>query len=61
MKASAMILAHNHSSGCLKPSQQGIRLTEKMVKAGKLLDLPVIDHLIITGEGYYSFADEGGL
>jgi len=63
MKASAsgLILAHNHPSGTLKPSEQDNRLTEKMVKAGKLLELPVMDHIIITSEGYYSFADEGGL
>ncbi|UCS92245.1 JAB domain-containing protein [Echinicola marina] len=63
MKASAtaMIISHNHPSGTLKPSEQDKRLTEKMVKAGKLLELPVLDHIIITTEGYYSFADEGGL
>ncbi|WP_200979893.1 RadC family protein [Echinicola sp. 20G] len=63
MKASAsgIILSHNHPSGNLKPSQQDCRLTEKMVKAGKLLELPILDHVIITREGYYSFADEGGL
>ncbi|WP_200978415.1 JAB domain-containing protein [Echinicola sp. 20G] len=59
--ASAMIIAHNHPSGNLKPSEQDKRLTEKMVKAGKLLELPVIDHVIVTSESYYSFADEGGL
>ncbi|GAB3659813.1 JAB domain-containing protein [Echinicola sediminis] len=59
--ASAMILAHNHPSGTMKPSEQDKRLTERMVKAGKLLELPVLDHLIITAEGYYSFADNGGL
>ncbi|GGF24308.1 JAB domain-containing protein [Echinicola rosea] len=63
MKASAsgIILAHNHPSGTLRPSDQDNRLTEKMVKAGKLLDLPVMDHIILTAEGYYSFADMGGL
>ncbi|WP_200976511.1 JAB domain-containing protein [Echinicola sp. 20G] len=59
--ASAMIIAHNHPSGNLKPSEQDKRLTEKMVKAGRLLELPVIDHVIVTSESYYSFADEGGL
>ncbi|GGF24457.1 JAB domain-containing protein [Echinicola rosea] len=63
MKASAsgIILAHNHPSGTFRPSDQDNRLTEKMVKAGKLLDLPVMDHIILTAEGYYSFADMGGL
>jgi len=59
--ASAMILAHNHPSGSLKPSEQDKRLTERLVKAGNILELPLIDHLIITAEGYYSFADDGGL
>ncbi|UCS92339.1 JAB domain-containing protein [Echinicola marina] len=59
--ASAMIIAHNHPSGTMKPSEQDKRLTEKMVKAGKLLELPVLDHIILTPEGYYSFADDGGL
>ena len=63
MKASAscMILAHNHPSGTLRPSEQDTQLTERMAKAGKLLDLPVMDHIILTAEGYYSFADMGGL
>jgi DNA repair protein RadC len=59
--ASSMILAHNHPSGNLKPSTQDERLTKRLVEAGKLLDLPVLDHLILTSEGYYSFADEGDL
>jgi len=59
--ASSMILAHNHPSGNLKPSTQDERLTKRLVEAGKLLDLPVLDHLILTSEGYYSFADEGNL
>ncbi|GGF42697.1 JAB domain-containing protein [Echinicola rosea] len=59
--ASAMIIAHNHPSGTMKPSERDKRLTEKMVKAGKLLELPVLDHIILTPEGYYSFADDGGL
>ncbi|WP_224995101.1 RadC family protein [Cesiribacter sp. SM1] len=57
--ASSLILVHNHPSGNLKPSEADIRLTRKIKEAGKLLDLPVLDHLIITAEGYYSFADEG--
>ncbi|QDH78707.1 DNA repair protein [Echinicola soli] len=63
MKASAtsLILAHNHPGGTLKPSDRDVKVTEKLVKAGDLLDLPVIDHTIITVEGYYSFADMGGL
>ena len=57
--ASAMILAHNHPSGQVKPSQADINLTKKMVGGGKLLEIPVLDHIIVTGEESYSFADEG--
>ena len=57
--ASSVIICHNHPSGNLKPSQADIRLTQKLVKAGEILELSVLDHLIITKEGYYSLADEG--
>lgn len=59
--ASAIILSHNHPSGNLQPSQQDQSLTRKIAEGGKLLDIRVLDHLIITTEGYYSFADEGVL
>lgn len=58
-KAASVIVAHNHPSGSLKPSDSDIRLTRKLVVSGKNLELPVIDHLIVTDSGYYSFADEG--
>lgn len=58
-QASSIILAHNHPSGNLKPSQQDIDLTRKIHQAGKVLDIGVLDHLIITDGGFYSFADEG--
>jgi DNA repair protein RadC len=57
--ANTIVLAHNHPSGNLKPSQMDEKLTEKIRKAGDLLEIKVLDHLIITSEGYYSFADEG--
>lgn len=57
--ACSIILAHNHPSGNIQPSEADIQLTRKLRDAGVLLDLPVLDHLIITSEGYYSFADEG--
>jgi DNA repair protein RadC len=57
--ASCIIAAHNHPSGNLTPSQADIQLTAKLKEAGKFLDLPVLDHVIITQDGYYSFADEG--
>ena len=58
-QATSVILAHNHPSGNLKPSSADISLTTKLVAAGKLLDIGVLDHLIITDKDYYSFADEG--
>jgi len=55
----SMILSHNHPSGNLKPSRQDKELTSKIKQAGELLDIKVLDHLIVTNEAYYSFADEG--
>ena len=57
--ASGVVLAHNHPSGNLNPSQQDIAITDKVKKALKLLDIYLVDHLIITKEGYYSFAEQG--
>jgi len=57
-KASSIILCHNHPSGNLKPSQADIQLTNKIAKAGELLDVVVLDHLIIGDAEYFSFADE---
>jgi len=57
--ASSLILCHNHPSGNTQPSEADIRLTRKLKEAGLLLDLPVLDHLIVGGESYFSFADEG--
>jgi DNA repair protein RadC len=59
-KATSIILAHNHPSCNLRPSQADIELTKKLKAGGKVLDIPVLDHLILSPEGgYYSFADEG--
>jgi DNA repair protein RadC len=57
--ASNLILSHNHPSGSLKPSQADEQLTLKIKEAARYLDIGVIDHVIISSEGYYSFADEG--
>ena len=59
--ASSIILVHNHPSGNLTPSEADIRLTHKLKEAGQVFDLPVLDHLIFTDHGFYSFADEGVL
>jgi len=57
--AQSVILVHNHPSGNLSPSEQDKRLTDRLVKIGRELDLPVLDHLIFADRGYFSFADEG--
>ncbi len=59
--ASSIIAAHNHPSGSLDPSEADIALTQKMAKAGQLLDITVVDHLIISHKGFFSFALEGRL
>ena len=60
--ATSIILAHNHPSGKLVPSSADMKLTNRMVEAGRILDIAVLDHLILSYEGgYYSFADEGTL
>ena len=56
--ASAIILVHNHPSGNLKPSSADISLTKRLCMVGKNLELPVLDHVIFTDVGYFSFADE---
>jgi len=57
--ASFFIMAHNHPSGNLQPSEADIKLTKGLKEAGRVMDIPLVDHLILTDEGYYSFADEG--
>ena len=56
--AASIILCHNHPSGNERPSQSDIRLTEKMRRACSLLEIPLLDHIIITQDRYYSFADD---
>ena len=58
-RASGVILCHNHPSGNLNPSDADIRLTKNLVAAGRVLEINVLDHLIVSKKGYYSFADEG--
>ncbi len=58
-QASALILVHNHPSGNLRPSQADIDITKKLRIGGKSLDISILDHLIISDRGYFSFADEG--
>ncbi|MFN8348877.1 MAG: DNA repair protein RadC [Spirosomataceae bacterium] len=57
--ASAVILVHNHPSGNLRPSEADKELTRRLLAAGKMLEIPILDHLIFTDKNYLSFADEG--
>lgn len=63
LKANAcgIVVAHNHPSGNLAPSRSDIDLTQKIKEAGRFLEIQLLDHLIVTPDGYYSFADEGAL
>ena len=57
--AAALILAHNHPSGSIKPSHEDIELTKKLIEAGKIMNIPIIDHIIVAGgtAQHYSFRD----
>jgi DNA repair protein RadC len=58
---SALILCHNHPSGNLNPSSNDVELTKNIARFGKMIDLPVLDHIILTEDSFYSFADNDGL
>lgn len=57
--AAAVLLGHNHPSGCIHPSPEDQALTRKISSILKLIDVQVLDHLIVGGDGHYSFADNG--
>lgn len=57
--ASSIIVCHNHPSGNTRPSDADVRLTKALKEAGKIMEIPLLDHLIITENSYYSFGDEG--
>ncbi len=57
--ATGLIISHNHPSGNLKPSAEDLKITKQIQEAGKLLNIQLLDHLIITQTAYLSFADEG--
>lgn len=59
--AAGLIIAHNHPSGNVLPSEQDKHITKKISMAGEVLDIKLLDHLIVTSEHYYSFADQGAL
>ena len=54
-----MICIHNHPSGDPEPSQEDLRITERLAEVGKLVGIPVLDHVIVGNESYTSFADKG--
>jgi DNA repair protein RadC len=56
--SASVILIHNHPSGNLEPSNEDISITKKIIEAGKLMDIPVFDHLIVAGDGYTSFVEK---
>ncbi|MDL1960153.1 MAG: DNA repair protein RadC [Deltaproteobacteria bacterium] len=58
-RAAAVIFAHNHPSGDLKPSNSDLKIQEQLTEAGKILGIRVLDHLIVTKKGYYSFQEAG--
>lgn len=57
--ATSIILAHNHPSGKLEPSEADKNITRRIIEAGRLLDIKILDHLIINDESFFSFANEG--
>jgi DNA repair protein RadC len=61
LTASGVIVAHNHPSGNLNPSESDVKITRKIKEAGDILDVQLLDHLIIHDSDYYSFADNGML
>jgi len=57
--ATRIAVAHNHPSGTLRPSAADRTLTNKIIEAGKVLDIQLLDHIVLTSDNYYSFRDEG--
>jgi len=57
--SSGIILCHNHPSGNINPSESDTKITQKIRESGNLMDIQLLDHLIITADEYYSFADNG--
>lgn len=58
-RSSSLVIAHNHPSGVCEPSTQDIAITECLVEAGTLLDIPIVDHIIVGNESHYSFRETG--
>lgn len=60
-RASSIIIAHNHPSGALSPSTADSAITRRIQQGGEMLSIKVLDHIILTPEDHYSFAENGGL
>jgi len=60
-RAAGIIVAHNHPSGTLEPSRADMQITQRLKEVAKLVGIELLDHVILTKEGYYSFSDEGVL
>jgi DNA repair protein RadC len=60
-ESTGIVICHNHPSGQMKPSESDIKITQLLQNAGRIMQIPVIDHVIIGSHGYYSFGDEGDL
>nr|VFK02649.1 MAG: RadC-like JAB domain-containing protein [Candidatus Kentron sp. H]VFK03041.1 MAG: RadC-like JAB domain-containing protein [Candidatus Kentron sp. H]VFK05643.1 MAG: RadC-like JAB domain-containing protein [Candidatus Kentron sp. H] len=58
-KSPCIMLVHNHTDGALEPSEKDKEITRNLIEGGKLLNIQVLDHLIISDEGYYSFLEQG--
>jgi len=58
LRAASLILAHNHPSGILSPSDEDKKVTKRLVEGSKILGIEILDHIIISSDGYYSFRDE---
>ena len=59
LEATSIVLSHNHPSGNLKPSKSDVDITQKIKQASSYFDIQVLDHIIVSEDGYFSFADEG--
>jgi DNA repair protein RadC len=60
-RAAAVVAAHNHPSGNVEPSSEDREITDRLYRAGEVLGIPLLDHVIFGSRGYYSFLEEGEL
>jgi len=60
-RAAKVIVAHNHPAGALSPSEEDVAVTKNLLKASRILGIPLIDHIIVSDDGYFSFREAGML